>query len=383
MAAAAQTVVEHFGIEGYAATGEKRVHGSGGYHLIGRSFGERSAWSKKPKAVGDGECIGHIVGAQKHRRVETGGKTPEQIHHFKPRGHIEKRGRFVENHHLRLLPDSGLSQHFFFEGCLFDTARLQNRREPRNLPYLCIVIIKASPQSDINSLKTIPTMKTKKENQKKTNGVKEVYNLIVLDRSGSMSSIRNQAIAGVNETVGTIRAAQAKGLKQYVTIITFCGCSTNDFCTNTPVDDVPVMTENDYQPCCSTPLYDALGSSLIAMRERLKGRTDVAVSVTVITDGYENASTKWSGSDISALIKLLTADGWLFAYIGANQDVIAVASTLSIKNALAFEASEEGTDEMFYKERNARMQWNENILESSAPVHCNVNYFKTPPMKDE
>ena len=138
-------------------------------------------------------------------------------------------------------------------------------------------------------------MKTQKENQKNTNAVKEVYNLIVLDRSGSMSSIRSKAIAGVNETVGTIRAAgRANDLKQYVTITTFCGCSTTDFCTNTPVDDVPVMTAKDYQPCCSTPLYDTLGSSLIAMRERLKGRTDVAVSVTIITDGYENASRRYS-----------------------------------------------------------------------------------------
>ena len=219
-------------------------------------------------------------------------------------------------------------------------------------------------------------MKTQKENQKNTNAVKEVYNLIVLDRSGSMSSIRSKAIAGVNETVGTIRAAgRANDLKQYVTITTFCGCSTTDFCTNTPVDDVPVMTAKDYQPCCSTPLYDTLGSSLIAMRERLKGRTDVAVSVTIITDGYENASTKWSGADISALIKLLTADGWLFAYIGANQDVITVSANLSIKNAMAFDASDEGTDEMFCKERQARMRWNASLPNAVNPSECNSDYF--------
>lgn len=218
-------------------------------------------------------------------------------------------------------------------------------------------------------------MKTLKTNPANGNGVKEVYNLIVLDRSGSMSSIRNEAIAGVNETVGTIRAAaKATDTRQYVTITTFCGCSTKDFCTNMLADNVPAMTPSDYQPCCMTPLYDALGSSLMAMRRHLKGRTDVAVSVTVITDGYENASHHWSGPDISALIKLLTADGWLFAYIGANQDVMAVASALSIKNSLAFESTAEGTSRMFARERDSRMKWSARVS-NMAPEACIDDYF--------
>lgn len=35
----------------------------------------------------------------------------------------------------------------------------------------------------------------------------QVYNLIILDKSGSMSSIAKAAIAGFNETVGGIRSA--------------------------------------------------------------------------------------------------------------------------------------------------------------------------------
>ena len=38
----------------------------------------------------------------------------------------------------------------------------------------------------------------------------EVYNLIILDKSGSMHSIRTAAIDGYNETLGSIRAAQHK-----------------------------------------------------------------------------------------------------------------------------------------------------------------------------
>jgi len=38
----------------------------------------------------------------------------------------------------------------------------------------------------------------------------KVFNVIILDKSGSMSSIARQAIDGVNETIGAIRSAQEK-----------------------------------------------------------------------------------------------------------------------------------------------------------------------------
>lgn len=204
--------------------------------------------------------------------------------------------------------------------------------------------------------------------------VKEVYNLIILDRSGSMVSIRNQAIAGVNETIGTIRAAgKENDLAQKVTINTFCGCSNTNFCKNANATDVAIMTEKDYEPCCSTPLYDAMGQSLTELRETVKGRTDVAVSVTIITDGYENSSKKWSGAQIKALIELLKADGWLFAYIGANQDMYDIQKNLSIDNTLAFECSNEGTLAMFKKERNSRIAWMKRV--KNYDKNCNSNYF--------
>lgn len=204
--------------------------------------------------------------------------------------------------------------------------------------------------------------------------VKEVYNLIILDRSGSMTSIRNQAIAGVNETIGTIRAAgKENDMPQKVTITSFCGCSIKNFCNNTEATAVPVMTEKDYEPCCSTPLYDAMGQSLTALRETVKNRTDVAVSVTIITDGYENSSTKWTASQIKALVELLKADGWLFAYIGANQDLIEIQQTLSINNTMAFCCTDEGTKDMFEKERNARMTWAKKVKDREPDA--NMNYF--------
>ena len=40
-----------------------------------------------------------------------------------------------------------------------------------------------------------------------TTGITNIYNLIILDESGSMRSIYEQALGGANETIQTIRAA--------------------------------------------------------------------------------------------------------------------------------------------------------------------------------
>ena len=44
--------------------------------------------------------------------------------------------------------------------------------------------------------------------------VQKIFNLIVLDASGSMYSIRNEAVAGVVETIQTIRTSQEENANQ-------------------------------------------------------------------------------------------------------------------------------------------------------------------------
>ena len=53
--------------------------------------------------------------------------------------------------------------------------------------------------------------------------MKRVFNLLVVDESGSMSVIQHQALAGINETLSTIHKMQKmhKNIEQRVTLITF------------------------------------------------------------------------------------------------------------------------------------------------------------------
>ena len=172
-----------------------------------------------------------------------------------------------------------------------------------------------------------------------------IFNLIIIDESGSMQSIKKAAIDSVNETIQTIRSAQKKHEDQehFVSLVTFnddvktvyeCGA----------VNEVKELTAETYQPDCCTALYDAMGKSLNALRKKVA--EDDKVLVTVVTDGYENASKEYSGKAIKALVDELKAKGWVFAYIGANQDVEAVAATISITNVMNFETTSVGTHMM-------------------------------------
>lgn len=186
---------------------------------------------------------------------------------------------------------------------------------------------------------------------------KRVFNLIILDESGSMSSIEKQAIDGVNETVQTICAAQKKYCDQehYITLVSFNSDAVKTIYDKVEADKVEVLSDSQYQPSCCTPLYDAMGNSLANLSRCVS--EDDTVLVTVITDGYENASHEFNGPAIKKLVESLKAKGWVFTYIGANQDVEKAASTIAITNTLSFSADVEGTSAMFEKETKSRSRF--------------------------
>ena len=187
-----------------------------------------------------------------------------------------------------------------------------------------------------------------------------IYNLIILDESGSMESIYSQALSGINETLSGIRRTQEDYPQQnhFVSIVTFEGSGMKGVKTRrdrVPVDKVEALTEKDYRPGGCTPLYDAMGSAISALEGHVTDGDGVLV--TVITDGYENSSEEFSGTAVKGLVERMKGKGWTFAYIGANQDAVEVARDLSIPNALNFDATPEGTVCMSVKYEKARKKF--------------------------
>jgi len=189
-----------------------------------------------------------------------------------------------------------------------------------------------------------------------------IFNLIILDESGSMGCIERQAVSGVNETIQTIRAAREKYADEQehlLTLVTFNTSRIKTLYDCVPIAEAAEMDESTYYPNCGTPLYDAMGRSLNALRKRVAPADKVLV--TIITDGYENSSVEYNGRAIKALVEKLKAEGWVFAYIGANQDVEAVAASMSIDNTLCFDESPRGSKQMFSCMSRSRSRWFDRV----------------------
>ncbi len=199
-----------------------------------------------------------------------------------------------------------------------------------------------------------------KTNDKKEMEKTRVFNVIILDRSGSMECIRQAAMEGFNETLAGIRKAQEKfGETQdhFVSLVTFCGCETRNVFDRTPVAETHPLKMEDFQPCCTTPLYDSMGITLSAMHRHVKAIGDSVVVVTIITDGMENASREYNGKTVKELVERLRGEGWTFTYMGANQDSVEVAMQLSIRNSRNFAYNHEGTRASMGKDTNTRMNF--------------------------
>lgn len=202
-----------------------------------------------------------------------------------------------------------------------------------------------------------------------------VHNLIIVDASGSMSDIYEQALAGMNETIKTIVKVQHDdpNVGQYVTLLSFAngGERLQYVYRHKPISEVNEVTRKDYVLRGCTALYDAIGESVTGLRRHVKA-TD-KVLVTIITDGYENDSRKWNGEQVKQLVDELRAQGWVFTYIGANQDVEVEAQKMGVVNSLSFEATVEGTVRMFEREAGYRRRWNERV--SRGEVNLEEGYF--------
>jgi Mg-chelatase subunit ChlD len=208
----------------------------------------------------------------------------------------------------------------------------------------------------------------------------KVYNLIILDESGSMQCIKRQAINGVNETMQTIRAAQKKHEEQehYVTLVSFNSDSVKTLYDQEPIAEVKEITDEQYRPSCCTPLYDAMGNSLTKLSGSVE--KEDTVLVTIITDGEENSSEEYTQAAIKSLVDSLKDKGWVFTYIGANQDVVKVAATISVTNTLSFETTEEDTSAMFARDCAARTRFFDTLSTCGSPEErdkvLKENYFE-------
>ncbi len=154
---------------------------------------------------------------------------------------------------------------------------------------------------------------------------------VVMDRSGSMESIKSEAENGLNVFVDEQKALPGEAL---FTLVQF----DNEYefiHTAIPIKDVPKCK---LLPRAATALLDAVGRAINATGSRLSAMAEAdrpgLVVFVILTDGHENASREFTRAQIKSMIELQSKTyGWQFTYLGANQDAFAEAGGIGIRAA--------------------------------------------------
>jgi Mg-chelatase subunit ChlD len=171
---------------------------------------------------------------------------------------------------------------------------------------------------------------------------------IILDRSGSMESIRDDIIGGFNAFVEEQKQQHGKAT---LTLVQFDTQDPYDVVVQfKPIQSISTLTRETYVPRASTPLLDALGrgindlgGSLSRMREDERPSKVVLV---IITDGQENSSREFNRDKVVRMIKDRSEkDNWQFVFLSADLAAIGDAMSYGIQadSALLFEKSRRRT----------------------------------------
>ena len=155
--------------------------------------------------------------------------------------------------------------------------------------------------------------------------------VFILDMSGSMYSLVQDTIGGYNSMIDKQRHIKGDVL---VSTVLF----NNDqkvIHDRVKLQEVPMLTDHEYEPHGCTALLDAIGSAIHHIGNIHKYSRDENVpehTVFVITtDGLENASRIYSSSTVKTMIKRQKEKyGWEFIFLGANIDAADTAEGLGI-----------------------------------------------------
>jgi uncharacterized protein YegL len=186
--------------------------------------------------------------------------------------------------------------------------------------------------------------------------VKTLHVAIILDRSGSMEDCRDATISGFNELVEGIRADDRKGgLRTRITLVTF-NHEVEVVQFKAPLSSLHRISRETYVPGGNTAMLDAVGLTLDRLTAEVKDQASKSFLVCIVSDGYENASRRYTYPDIAARIRKLTEAGnWTVTYLGSNQDLSKVSEALHIPagNVAAYAATPAGTNAAWTVQREA------------------------------
>ncbi len=175
---------------------------------------------------------------------------------------------------------------------------------------------------------------------------------MILDRTGSMDSIRHDTIGGFNAFLQGQKSAPGTAT---LTLVQFDSQDPYEVIHNfVPIALAAELTLETYVPRARTPLFDTLGRGILDLERSLTllpaDQRPGHVVFVVITDGQENASREFTREQVQKMIhEKQEADGWDFVFLSADLAAIVEAVQIGVmpRASLAFDKSSQGTQDAF------------------------------------
>lgn len=175
---------------------------------------------------------------------------------------------------------------------------------------------------------------------------------IILDRTGSMESIRDDTIGGFNAFLqeqkrqpgtATLTLVQFDTQDPYEVV--------HDFKL---VGAVPELTRETYVPRAATPLLDAIGRGINDLEQRIGAMEEesrpASVVMVVITDGQENSSQEFRKDQVEKMIADKQEAGWQLVFLSADLDAIrdALDTGFAPRATMAFEKTADSVNRSWH-----------------------------------
>lgn len=165
--------------------------------------------------------------------------------------------------------------------------------------------------------------------------------IVVMDMSGSMGSIRKDALGGFNQFVKDQKAAPGEARLTLV----FFDHEYMPIYEAKPLEKVEELG-SEYAPRGSTALLDAVGKTLNDQAARINKESWADnVIMAIITDGEENSSKKFDRETIKKMVKHAEEHKWSVLYLVANVDAFSDKHSIGTQasNTANFTASAVGS----------------------------------------
>lgn len=173
---------------------------------------------------------------------------------------------------------------------------------------------------------------------------------IILDRSGSMESVKSDTIGGFNSFLEGQRKVEGEASLSLVQFDDQYEVVYMDRAINS----ADKLTEATFQPRGMTALYDAVGRTINAVGQRLADLPEAErpdkVLLVIMTDGFENSSKEYNAAKIAEMIThQREVYKWEFMFIGANQDAVLSAKEIGLPThaALTYAPNAAGTKAVY------------------------------------